>query len=72
MTLESLINRFTQYASWLYYRQWERWELVGILAAVVVVLLLTRAVRRRLRAAEKRLREHSPIVGIGLAPHRRH
>jgi len=72
MTLQGIINRLTQYASWLYYRQWDRWELVGILAAVVVAMLLARAGRRRLRAAEKHLREHSPIVGIGLASHRRH
>ncbi len=72
MTLESIIQRLTQYASWLYYRQWELWEVVGIIAASLVVVLLARAARRRLRAAEKRLREHSPIVGLRLASHRRH
>ena len=71
MTLQGIINRLTQYASWLYYRQWTRWELVGIVAAVLVAMLLARGGRRRLRAAEKHLREHSPIVGIGLAHHRR-
>lgn len=72
MTLESLINRLTQYASWLFYRQWTRWEVVGVITAVLVAMLLARATKRRLRATEKRLREHSPIVGIGLASHRRH
>ena len=72
MTLESIVQKFTQYASWLYYRQWQQWEIVGIIAAGLVVVLLAHAARRRLRAAEKRLREHSPIVGIRLAGHRRH
>jgi len=72
MTLEGIISRLTQYASWLYYRQWDRWEVVWILAAVVVVLLLTRAARRRFTARARYLGEHSPIVGIGLASHRRH
>ena len=72
MTLESLINRLTQYASWLIYRQWTRWEVIAVVAAILVAMLLARAAKRRLRAAEKRLREHSPIVGIGLAPDKRH
>ena len=72
MTLESIIQRLTQYASWLYYRQWEMWEVAALVAAGLAAVLLAQGARRRLRAAEKRLREHSPIVGLRLAGHRRH
>lgn len=71
MTLESLINRLTQYASWLYYRQWEKWELAALGAALVVVLLLA-GIRNKARAKIRHLRERSPIVGVRLAGHKRH
>lgn len=71
MTVESLINRLTQYASMLYYRQWATWEIVAV-AAVVIALLLLIGAWRRTGDAERRLRERSPIVGINLAGHKRH
>jgi len=72
MTLESIIQRITQYAQWLYYRQWQTWEVLAIIAAGLAAVLLAQAGHRRLRAAEKRIREHSPIVGLRLAGQRRH
>jgi len=73
MTVERIINRLTEFFSWLYYRQWERWELmvIAILASVMLILM----VRAHLKvvANEKRLRERSPIVGVRMAGHgRRH
>ena len=73
MTVEGIINRLSGYFSWLYYRQWERWELIVIAIAVSVTLLLTARAHLKVAANEKRLRERSPIVGIGMAEHgRRH
>ena len=70
MTVESLIDSFTQYVSWLYNgRQWERWELLVATATVLFVLLLILVRRRRDKAAGETVQqaeEHSPIVGIRL------
>ncbi len=71
MTVESLINRLTQYASWLYYRQWETWEIAAVAIAVVALLLLVGAWRRAGTSA-RYLQERSPIIGLRLAGHRRH
>ena len=70
MTVEGLINRLTEFCSWLYYRPWERWELLTIAIVAVAGLLLV--VRAKLKAwnLKKRIREHSPIIGIKLAQHR--
>ncbi|MHC4072289.1 MAG: hypothetical protein ACYSWW_00470 [Planctomycetota bacterium] len=70
MTVESLIDSFTQYVSWLYSeRQWERWELLAATATVLFVLLLILVRRRRGKAAGEtvqQVEENSPIVGIRL------
>jgi hypothetical protein len=71
MSVEDLTNKLAQYFSWLYFeRQWAQWELLA-LAITALVLLLLIAKRRRKRAAKKkyanRVREQSPIIGIGLA-----
>ena len=71
MTLESIIHRLTQYASWFYYRQWQTWELAALAAAFLVLLLLM-GLRQKARTRTRHLGESSPIVGIGLAHHRRH
>lgn len=64
MNLQYLINKARQYLSWLYTRQWERWELA--LAGVVILILLILIIRARQKAkANLRFyRERSPIIGI--------
>jgi len=71
MTVESLIDRAAQYASWLYNgREWARWELLtAALTALVLVLLLM--IRQRRKAKTRIVRpmqtpEHSPTIGINL------
>ncbi len=71
MTLESIIHKLTQYASWLYYRQWQTWELAAVAAALLVLLLLM-GLRQKARTRIRHLGEISPIVGLRLAGHRRH
>lgn len=69
MTVESLINSFTQYVSWLYNeRQWERWELLAVAATFLFVLLILIRRRRGKAAGEtvQQAEENSPIVGIRL------
>ena len=71
MTVEGIIDRLSGYFSWLYYRQWERWELLAIaLTALVVLILMVRA-HLKVAANEKRFRERSPIVGVKMAGHGR-
>ncbi len=73
MTVERIINRLTEFSSWLYYRRWERWELMAIAATASVMLILIVRAHLKVAANEKRLRERSPIVGVGMAePGRRH
>jgi hypothetical protein len=66
MTVEGIINRLSGFFSWLYYRRWERWELMAIAIAASVTLLLIVRAHLKVAANERRLRERSPIVGIGM------
>jgi hypothetical protein len=73
MTVEGIINRLSGYFSWLYYRRWERWELLAIAIAASVVLILIVRAHLKVAANAKRFRERSPIVGVRMAGHgRRH
>ena len=73
MTVEGIISRLTEFFSGLYYRQWEKWELMAIAIAVAVILLLIVRAHLKVTANERRLRERSPFVGVRMAHHgRRH
>ena len=69
MTVEGIINRLSEFFSGLYYRQWERWELMAIAIAVSVVLILMIRAHFKVAADAKRFRERSPIVGVRMAGH---
>jgi hypothetical protein len=70
MTVESLMNKFTQYASWLYSeRQWAGWELQTIAVAVMVLLLLLLIQRRRARnrkISTAMIEKRPSTIGINL------
>lgn len=73
MTVEGIINRLSEFFSGLYYRRWERWELIAIAIAALVILILIVRAHLKVAANEKRLRERSPFVGVKMAGHgRRH
>jgi hypothetical protein len=73
MTVDGIINRLSDVFSWLYYRRWERWELLTIAIAALVILILIVRAHLKVAANAKRLRERSPIVGVRMADHgRRH
>ena len=73
MTVEGIIDRLTGFFSGLYYRRWERWELLAIAIAALVVLILMVRAHFKVAANAKRFRERSPIVGVRMAEHgRRH
>jgi len=73
MTVERIINRLLEFFSRLYYRQWGRWELMAIAIAASVILILMVRAHLKVAANDRRLRERSPIVGVGMAePGRRH
>ncbi|MHC4204824.1 MAG: hypothetical protein ACYSTT_09240 [Planctomycetota bacterium] len=73
MTIEGIISRLSEFFSGLYYRQWERWELMAIAIAAAVILILIVRAHLKVAANERRSRERSPIVGVRMAQHgRRH
>lgn len=73
MTVDRIINRLTEFFSWLYYRRWETWELMAIAVVAAVILILIVRAHLKVAANEKRLKERSPIVGVRMAGHgRRH
>ena len=73
MTVDGIINRLSGYFSWLYYRQWERWELLAIAIVPLVILILMVRAHFKVAANAKRFRERSPIVGVRMDGHgRRH
>jgi peptidoglycan hydrolase CwlO-like protein len=70
MTVESLMNTFRQYVSWLYsQRVWARWELLTVATIAMVLLLFLLIHRRRAKArrAEAKQIERKPsTIGINL------
>ena len=62
MTIERIVDRLTDSAMWLYYRQWEPWEVLAL--ALVGLSLLVMAVRAHRKAAAnaKYLRERTPRI----------
>ena len=71
MTVDGIINRLSGFFSWLYYRRWDRWELLAIAIAALVVLILMVRAHLKVAANAKRFRERSPIVGVRMAGHGR-
>jgi peptidoglycan hydrolase CwlO-like protein len=70
MTVESLMNTFIQYVSWLYSgREWAGWELQTIAVTALVILLLILVRRRKAKAKRivtKRIEERASTIGINL------
>lgn len=70
MTVESLMNTFTQYVRWLYsQREWARWELQTIALTAMVLLLFILVYRRRSKAPRtktKQIVKKPSTIGINL------
>lgn len=70
MTVESLMNTFTQYVSWLYSgREWARWELQTVAITAMVLLLLILVHRRKAKTKKigaMQIEKNSSIIGIKL------
>ncbi|MBN2456956.1 MAG: hypothetical protein JXB29_10570 [Sedimentisphaerales bacterium] len=64
-----------KFFSWLYFRPWERWELL-IIVLICLVLLLLIAWQQRKNTIKSvyvnQVRERSPIIGVNLAENRSH
>ena len=71
MTVEGIIDKLSGFFSWLYYRRWERWELLAIAIIALGVLILMVRAHLKVAANAKRFRERSPIVGVRMAEHGR-
>lgn len=71
MTVKGITNRLSEFFSWLYHRQWERWELLAIAIAASVLLIIIVRAHLKVAADKKRYRERSPIVGIRKEDHNR-
>ena len=69
MTVEGIIYRLSDIFSRLYYRRWERWELLAIAVVASVILILMIRAHLKVAANARRLRERSPIVGVRMAGH---
>jgi hypothetical protein len=70
MTVNNLIYKLTKYFSWLYFRHWERWELLIIVLISLVLLLLIIWQQRKASSRNvyaNQIRERSPIIGVKLA-----
>lgn len=70
MTVESLMNTFTQYISWLYSgREWARWELQTVAITAMVLLLLILVQRRKAKPKKigaMQIKKTSSTIGIKL------
>src|SRR4030042_1501465 len=75
MTVNNLIYKLTKYFSWLYFRHWERWELLIIVLISLLLLLLIIWQHRKGKTRNvyvSQIRERSPIIGVKLADNRSH
>ena len=70
MTVESLMNTFTEYVSWLYSgREWARWELQTMAITALVLLFFILVHRRKAKAKRitvKQIEKRSSTIGINL------
>jgi len=69
MTVDSIISRLTQYSSWLFSRNWERWEILTIAIVALALILLVGRTRRKARINKKHIQHYTPIIGSRLAHH---
>ena len=73
MTVNNLIDKLIKFFSWLYFRPWERWELLIIVLICLVLLLLIVWQQRKSTTKSlyvNQVRERSPIIGVKLANNR--
>ena len=40
MTIDGIINKLSEFSSWLYHRRWERWELLTIAIVILAIIIL--------------------------------
>jgi hypothetical protein len=71
MTIDGIISRLSEFISWLYHRQWERWQLLSIAIATLFILIIIVKAHLKVAANKKNLRERSPIIGIQKANRKR-
>ena len=75
MTVSNLIDKLINFFSLLYFRHWERWELL-IIVVICLVLLLFIIWQQRKSSMKNvyvnQIRDHSPIIGVKLADNRSH
>jgi hypothetical protein len=64
MTVDGITSRLSEFFSWLYHRQWERWEFLAIAIAALVILIIIVKAHFYVADNKKRIRERSPIVGV--------
>ena len=67
MTIDSIISRLTQYSSWLFSRNWERWEILTIAIVALALILLVGGARRKARIKTRPIQQYTPTIGIRLA-----
>ena len=75
MTVNNLIYKLIKYFSKLYFRHWERWELLIIVLISLVLLLLIIWQHRKSTNRSvyvNQVRKRSPIIGVKLADNRSH
>lgn len=60
MAIERIVDKLIKCAEGLYYRRWERWELLALGMAVLLLLLMAVRAQRMASAKEKHLRERTP------------
>jgi len=68
MSIERIINSLARFFSWLYYRHWERWELLTI--AILLLLLLILKAHHNAKARRRREHDHSSMIGKKLTDHK--
>lgn len=64
MTIDEIINKLSEFFSWLYHRPWERWQILAIVITTLVTLIIIVKAHLKVVVNKKRLRERSPIIGI--------
>ena len=64
MAIERIIDRIIKFVTWLYYRQWELWEVLVLGIVAFIVLVMAVRAHRKITNAERHLHERTPRISI--------
>lgn len=64
MAIERIVDRIIEYATRLYYRQWELWEVLVLGGVGLIIIVMIVRAHRKTANAKRHLHERTPRISI--------